>query len=283
MKVMSSRCAVITGAGSGMGYGLSLALAERGMNLVIADWNVEGAEQTVAEVKGYGVDAIAVPTDVSRFDSVVHLADVAYGHFGSVQLLVSNAAVYRSGALWETPAEDWDWLIDVNVKGMVHAVNAFVPRMLSQSDERHVVLSSSTNGLWIMPRQGAYNTTKYAVVGIAEALADDLASEDIAVSVICPGPMRTHLGQSKPPSGHQSGPEYPERLRQLLATWPMLEPLEVGRIVRNSIEENEFWILPHAQGLDEIETKHRGLLDAFQRRIDNGPKLASIIGRQGTI
>jgi NAD(P)-dependent dehydrogenase (short-subunit alcohol dehydrogenase family) len=280
---MAGKCAVVTGSASGLGYGLSVALAERGMNVVVADWNGEGAERTAGELKELGVDAIAVHTDVSNMDSVNRLADVAYEYFGSVQLLVNNAAVHRAGPLWETPVEDWDWLIGVNLKGIIHGVNAFLPRMMAQADERHIVMTSSTNGLWIMPRQGAYNTTKYAVVGLAEALADDLALEGITVSVICPGPMQTHLGQNPPPSGTGQGPVYTAKLWHMMATWPMLQPLEVGRIVRAAIEANEFWILPHAQGLEEIEARHRGLSAAFQRRISRGEELASLIGREGTV
>jgi NAD(P)-dependent dehydrogenase (short-subunit alcohol dehydrogenase family) len=280
---MAGKCAVVTGSASGMGYGLSLALAEHGMNVVVADWNVKGAERTSAELRELGVDAIAVDTDVSNVDSVKHLADVAYEHFGSVQLLVNNAAVHRAGPLWETPVEDWDWLIGVNLKGVINGLNAFLPRMMSQVDERHIVMTSSTNGLWIMPRQGAYNTTKYAVVGLAEALADDLAIEGITVSVVCPGPMQTHLGQNPPPSGRSQGPVYTTKLWHMMATWPMLEPLEVGRIVRSAIEANEFWILPHAQGLEEIEARHQSLTAAFQRRIARGPELAALIGRKGTV
>jgi NAD(P)-dependent dehydrogenase (short-subunit alcohol dehydrogenase family) len=278
---MSGQCGVVTGSASGLGYGLSLALAERGMNLVIADRDADGADRTAREVTARGVDTIAVPTDVSNLDAVHRLADVAYERFGSVQLLVNNAAVYRSGPLWEMPPEDWDWLISVNLKGIINGLTAFLPRMIDQSDERHIVMSSSTNGLWIMPGQGAYNTTKYAVVGLAEALADDLAPLGIAVSVICPGPMQTRLGSSsRPPSmvGQEEIPNLPpdtEKLRQMMATWPMLDPADAGRIVCHGIEENEFWILTHAQGLDEIEARHRGLRAAFDRRAANEPKLAS--------
>jgi NAD(P)-dependent dehydrogenase (short-subunit alcohol dehydrogenase family) len=273
----------VTGSASGMGHGLSMALAERGMNVVVADWNADGAERTAVDLKQLGVDAIAVHTDVSNVDSVNHLADVAFEQFGSVQLLVNNAAVHRAGPLWETPVEDWDWLIGVNLKGIIHGLNAFLPRMMCQADERHIVMTASTNGLWIMPRQGAYNTTKYAVVGLAEALANDLDLEGITVSVVCPGPMRTHLGQNPPPSGTGQGPVYTAKLRQMMATWPMLEPLEAGRIVRSAIEANEFWIFPHAQGLEEIEERYRSLTAAFQRRIARGPELASLIGRKGTV
>src|SRR6266478_4217563 len=104
MKNMSGKCGVITGAASGLGYGLALALADKGMNLVIADWNGEGAERTAAEVKNRGVDAVAVETDVASSDAVDRLAVVAYERFGSVQLLVNNAAVSTHGPLWQTSA-----------------------------------------------------------------------------------------------------------------------------------------------------------------------------------
>jgi len=257
------------------------------MNLVLADRDAVGAARTAVEVQGRGVDAIAVPTDVSNLDAVTLLADTAYERFGSVQLLVSNAAVYRSGRLWEMPPEDWDWLISVNLRGVINALNAFLPRMMTQSDERHIVMTSSTNGLWIMPGQGAYNTTKYAVVGLAEALADDLGPLGIAVSVICPGPMQTRLGSSsRPPSmvGQEETPNLPpdtEKLRQMMATWPVLDPVDAGRIVRHGIEENAFWILTHAQGLEEIEARHQSLKAAFDRRVADEAKLASVLAAGG--
>jgi NAD(P)-dependent dehydrogenase (short-subunit alcohol dehydrogenase family) len=285
VRIIPGECGVITGSASGLGYGLSIALAERGMNVVIADKDTEGAERTAAEARTYGVDAVAVPTDVSNLDSMLRLAHVADERFGSVQLLVNNAAVYRSGPLWEMPPEDWDWLIRVNIKGVLNGLSAFLPRMMAQSGQRHIVISSSTNGLWIMPGQGAYNTTKYAVAGLAEALADDLAPQGISVSVICPGPMRTRLGQSSTPPSMigkeelQNLPADTEKLRQMMATWPMYEPLDVGRIVRNAIEDDEFWILTHAQGLEEIEARHESLKAAFGRRVANEAKLNRLLAR----
>jgi NAD(P)-dependent dehydrogenase (short-subunit alcohol dehydrogenase family) len=274
MKKLSGKCGVVTGAASGLGYGLALALAERGMNLVIADWDAEGADRAATAARAKGVDAVAVETDVSSLDTVQHLADVAYERHGGVQLLVNNAAVSRPGRLWEISAEDWQWVMDINVTGVINGLIAFLPRMMAQSDERHIAITSSTNGLWTMPKQGAYNMTKYALVGLSEALADDLAPHGITVSVICPGPMRTRLGaNSRPPSlGGQSiqsqrtASDRPEKLRQMLATWPTLEPEEAGRIACNGIEEGEFWILTHAEGLEEIEARHQGLKEAFERR-----------------
>ena len=271
MKEFRDKCAVITGTASGLGRGLAFVLAERGMKIVAADWDHDGVAQTARDIESKGGKAIAVHTDVSDPASVQDLADKAYNAFGSVQLLVNNAAVTHRAPLWETDAEDWRWMLSINVEGVAHGVNAFVPRMLQQKDDRHVVITSSTNGLWIMPGQGTYNTTKYALIGLSEALADDLASSGINVSVICPGPMNTEMGyRSKPPSlkgapSMTTPPDTPE-LREMYETWKILEPTDAARIVVRGIEEEAFYILTHKAGWEKIAERHQRMADAFKRR-----------------
>jgi NAD(P)-dependent dehydrogenase (short-subunit alcohol dehydrogenase family) len=273
MRDAAAKCAVIIGSASGLGYGLALGAAERGMDVLLADKDAEGAERAAEEVRARGVRAVAVQTDVSDPRSVERLAETAYDQFGSVQLLVHNAGVYRNGPVWETPFEDWRWLSDVNVGGPINAVHFFVPRMLRQEDERRIVITASANGLWSMTNQGAYNATKYALVGLAEALAEDLAPHGIGVSVICPGPMQGRMSaNSTPPSmGGASMASVrdryiPPRLQAMLDTWPMLAPEEAGQLAWQGIERGEFWVLPHAEGLTEIRTRQRGIEEAFKRR-----------------
>lgn len=276
MRDMSGRCGVIAGTGTGLGYGLAVAIAKRGMNVVVADWNPDFAEQAASDVRALGVRALAVTTDVSDPQAVERLAEASYEEFGSVQLLIINAGVHRIGPLWETPFEDWMWMTSINNGGSINAMNSFIPRMLRQDGERHIVMTASTNGLWIMPNQGAYNATKYALVGLAEALADDLRNTDIAVSVICPGPMfGGQMGYGRPPSFRDApAPEFdldddstmPAKLREMLRTWPGMQPSESGEMACRGIEQGEFWILTHAEGLEEIDARHRQLEEAFARR-----------------
>ena len=271
MKNFKNSCAVITGSASGLGRGLALVLAERGMNIVAADWDADGVERTARDAKAFGVKAIAVHTDVSNYAAVQALADKSYDTFGSVQLLMNNAAVTDRRPLWETPAEDWQWMLSINVEGVAHGITAFVPRMLQQTGERHVAITSSTNGLWIMPGQGTYNTTKYALIGLSEALDDDLAPHGIKVSVICPGPMNTEMGfRSKPPSrgGAPAMTEMPDiqELREMFAVWKMQEPKDAALNVVRGLEDEEFYIFTHAAGWDKIEQRHQRMAAAFKRR-----------------
>jgi len=185
MKEFAGKCAVITGGGNGLGSGMALALAERGMNIVIADRDDEGAAKTATEARGRGVEVLTVNVDVADPAAVEQLAAAAYDRFGSVQLLMNNAAVWQRGALAEMSSADWRWMSSINLEGPANGIRAFVPRMLRQSGERHISITSSTNGLWMLPGQGGYNLIKYALIGMAEALELELRDHGIGVSVIC--------------------------------------------------------------------------------------------------
>lgn len=272
MKDFAGKCAVITGGGNGLGSGMAIALAERGMNLVIADRDDDGAEKTAAQVRGLGVEALTVHVDVANPDDVERLAAHAYEKFGSVQLLMNNAAVWERGALAEMSSADWQWMSSVNFQGPANGIRAFVPRMRRQSGERHISITSSTNGLWMLPGQGAYNSIKYALIGMAEALELELRDQGIGVSVICPGPMATEMARlSRPPSlaGESSSSqltEVPPELAEMFASWGMQEPLVAGRNAIRGLADGEFYILTHAQGWTDIAPRFERMRDAFRRR-----------------
>jgi NAD(P)-dependent dehydrogenase (short-subunit alcohol dehydrogenase family) len=272
MKDFANRCGVITGAASGLGRGLALALAGCGMHVVVVDHDGPGAERTAREAEALGVKALAVHADVSDAAAMRRLAELAYERFGTVQLLINNAGVVERVPLWDTTPEDWRWLLSTNVEGVANGLAAFLPRMLGQPGERHIVITSSTNGLWILPGQGAYNTTKYALIGLSEALAVDVEPYGIKVSVVCPGPMATEMGaRSRPPShGGASAmsptAEFPEDLKEMASRWGLLDPLEAARLVLHGLETEEFYILTHAAGWEKIAERHQRLVEAFKRR-----------------
>ncbi len=272
MKDFKGKCAVLTGAANGLGRGLALALAAHGTHLVIADREAEAAERTAKDAQALGVKAFAMPTDVSDPASLKALADVAYDRFGSVQLFVNNAAVWIHRPLWQMTSEDWRWLIGVNIEGVANGISTFVPRMLEQPGEKHVVVTGSTNGLWTLAGQGAYNTTKYALTGLAEGLAADVEPLGMKVGLICPGPMDTGMGQrSQPPSlgGAASISQMPEPSKDLQAmvqTWGMLDHMEAGRIALRGIELEEFYIFTHTEGWAQIGPRHERIAQALKRR-----------------
>ena len=175
MEIQPGDAAVITGAGSGLGEGLAHVCHETGMRVVVADIQLDEADRVASEIREAGGEAIAVLTDVSDPASVAALAARAYEEFGEVRLLCNNAGVQVFKPLVGTSADDWRWVLGVNVHGVIHGIDAFVPRMRQQAGAAHIVNTGSISGCGPYPRPttmaaGAYITSKYAVVGLSEAL-----------------------------------------------------------------------------------------------------------------
>jgi NAD(P)-dependent dehydrogenase (short-subunit alcohol dehydrogenase family) len=189
--------AVVTGGGAGIGQAMCLAWAEAGMNVVVADVLADRAEETARLVEAKGVRALAVACDVGDAASVAALADKAYAAFGQVNVLCNNAGVVQFGPVTLAPQDDWDWLFRVNLWGVVNVIRAFVPRLRAQGEGlRHIVNTASLSGIFAVPGLGVYTASKYAVVGISETLRDELKEGGIGVSVLCPGPTPSRIGES---------------------------------------------------------------------------------------
>lgn len=191
--------AVVTGAGSGIGRGLCCVLAEEGARIVAADVESSALDGTVALLRERGATAIGQPTDVSDGRAVEALAARAEAELGAVQVLCNNAGVFVGGWLWEATDADWEWALGVNLRGVVHGIRAFVPRMLAQAGEGHVLNTASISGIVTAPLSGVYSATKFAVVGLSECLWHDLAMQSggrIAVSVAVPGAVDTAIARS---------------------------------------------------------------------------------------
>lgn len=181
MQRLGGRIAVVTGAASGIGRALAELLVAEGASVVLADVDTEAVEKAAADIGG-----VAVPTDVSDPASVQALADVALEHFGAVHILCNNAGVSgRFGRTWATSIEEWRWVIDVNVLGVVNGIRSFVPILLAQ-DEAHIVNTASAAGFEALPGMGPYAASKHAVLGLSEALRREI-SPHVGVSVLIPG------------------------------------------------------------------------------------------------
>lgn len=271
MKDLRGKVAVVTGSGSGIGRGMIHAFADAGVNVVVADIEEGPAESVAREAATLGVRSLAVPTDVADRGSVEALAEKAYAEFGAVQILCNNAGVGAFGPLDQASDSDWRWVLSVNLEGVVHGLQAFLPRMKADEGEKHIVNTASMAGLVAFPGLGVYTASKYAVVGISETLRQDVASYGIGVSVLCPGLVATNIYNSqrnRPAALGGPGPLPPmagERLRQ-----EGMDPLEVGRLVRRAVEENELYILTHPQGKPAVEARFRGIADAFDRAATGG-------------
>jgi NAD(P)-dependent dehydrogenase (short-subunit alcohol dehydrogenase family) len=199
MKDIAGCTAVVTGAGGGIGRAIALSLAENGANVVVSDIEADAAQAVAVEVESLGVRSLAVRADVSQLAEVEALAAAAYAKFGSVEVLVNNAGVtlrpFR--ASWDTSYEDFQWMMNVNFWGVLHGHHVFVPRMRQSPGEKHIVNTSSMASVLSIAGHSAYSAAKAAVDGLSNAAREELKTQDIGVSILHPGPVRTRIVTSE--------------------------------------------------------------------------------------
>jgi NAD(P)-dependent dehydrogenase (short-subunit alcohol dehydrogenase family) len=196
MRSFKDKVAVITGAASGIGLALAQGAAARGAKLVISDIREGPLAEAEASLKASGAEVLAVRTDVAIPAEVEALAEAAVKRFGKVNLVFNNAGVFASGLTWETSAEEYDWVIGVNLKSVINGIRAFVPRMIAQGDECHVINTASGAGITVNPGFASYSMTKHGVVALTDALWLDLAAEkigNIGVTVVMPGVVQSKI------------------------------------------------------------------------------------------
>ena len=254
MKDLENRVAVVTGGASGIGLGMARAFAAEGMRVVVADIESDARDAAVGQLTDAGAEAIGIPCDVGDEDAVRALRDETLARFGAVHVLCNNAGVAGGapGPLWAAPQDDWDWVMGVNVQGVIHGIRHFVPVLLEQGEGGHVVNTASMAGL--IQGGGIYGVSKQACVALSEGLWRDLQAVDprVGVSVLCPGWVRTRIMESERnrPEAPRSPEDLPDEvrvMRDLVAGLIErgLDPLEVGRQVVAAIREGRFYILTH--------------------------------------
>ena len=199
MDDLAGRTAVITGAASGLGRAMAERLAAEGMRLVLADIERGPLEDVAHSLSEAATDVVTQPVDVARGEDVDRLAHVAFDRFGAVDVLCNNAGVVKRARSWNLTLDDWNWVLGIDLWGVIHAVRAFVPRMLGQTGGGHIVNTASMSGLLPIPNLAAYSVAKAAVVALSEALQLDLDAEGapIGVSVLCPGFIATRITESE--------------------------------------------------------------------------------------
>jgi NAD(P)-dependent dehydrogenase (short-subunit alcohol dehydrogenase family) len=272
MKDFVDRVAVVTGAAGGIGRAMAGAFAAAGMKVVLAGINAARIEKAVNELENAGAHVIGVPTDVSDARQVAELARKTLDEFGAVHVLCNNAGVaYGGPSSWETPLEAWKWVLDVNLMGVIHGIHAFLPIMLGQDDEAHVVNTSSNSGLVMNSYAVPYGVSKHAVVALSESLHLELMQRNarVKVSVLCPGPVSTDILQASQRNLPESVPlhakETPEEtlLKNAYQIYIErgLDPEEVGRAVLEAIREEQFYVITHDYN-SAVETRMQNILNA---------------------
>jgi NAD(P)-dependent dehydrogenase (short-subunit alcohol dehydrogenase family) len=280
MNELTNKVAVVTGAASGIGRSLALRAAAEGMGVVVADIEAAPLAAVEQELRRLGAPALAVVTDVSQATQVEALAQATMERFGRVDLLINNAGVGAGSTIWESSIEDWAWVLGINLWGVIHGLRSFVPLMLAQGTEGHIVNTASMAGLVSFHPSAPYHVSKHAVVALAEQLMISLKLQraPIRVSVLCPGMVRTRIleaERNRPGRtggtaatnaardtllGRSANPKLAAMMAQALAAEITAE--EVAEQTFAAIRSGEFYILTHPELTQPIRDRATAILQA---------------------
>ncbi|MDT8991623.1 SDR family oxidoreductase [Curvibacter sp. APW13] len=277
-----NKTAVLTGAGSGFGLECARIGAKLGMNLVLADVQADALERSAAEMRAAGAQVLAMQVDVSKAEQVDALAAATRERFGAPHFVFNNAGVGSAGLIWENTLKDWDWVLGVNLMGVVHGVRAFTPMMLEAAAQDpawtgHIVNTASMAGMVNMPNMGIYNVSKHAVVSLTETLYQDLAlvTDQVSASVLCPFFVPTGIHQShrnRPEGMAEEKPTRSQMIGQAMSekavTSGKVTAAEVAQMVFDAIAANRFYVFSHPQSLSSVQTR---LEDVMQIRNPSDP------------
>ena len=278
MQDFAGKVAVITGAASGFGREFARFAHARGMKLVLADVQDEPLHGVAAELQGQGAAVRSLRVDVARGEQVAKLAELAFAEFGAVHLLFNNAGVGAGGFIWENSESDWQWVLGVNLWGVIHGVRHFVPRMLAGGEAGHIVNTASVAGLLAPPNMGVYNVSKHAVVAYTETLYQDLklAGSQLGVSVLCPAYVPTGIAASFRHRPAEFASDAPPTASQRTAQAAIqkavdsgkLSAADVARLTFEAIAAERFYVLTHPGILPTIELRCH---DILQQRNPSDP------------
>lgn len=281
MKEFAGKVAFVTGGASGVGFGLAHAFAEVGMKVVIADIRAEQLDSAQARLEQLGAQTLAVRLDVSDRHAFARAADTVEATFGAVHILCNNAGIGLLGTLESAKYDDWDWVLGVNLGGVVNGVQTFLPRMLAHGQGGHILATASAAGLFAGVGAGIYTTSKMAVVGMMECLRGEVAQHGLGVSVLCPHLVRSdiHLHASLRPdrfkdSGYAVSGTQPDFDPNQAMLEVGMDPLEVGRRVLRGIERNDLYILTHPEIESIIRERFAAILAALPDEIPDPRRVA---------
>jgi NAD(P)-dependent dehydrogenase (short-subunit alcohol dehydrogenase family) len=273
MDQFKGKTAFVIGGASGIGLALARAFGRRGMNVAIADVEAAACATAVETLRSEGVPVIGMTCDVSDRESLAAAAARTFAEFGKVHLLCNNAGVSRAGPIEAIAASDWDWVIGVNLKGLVHGLQVFLPHMKAHGEQGHIVNTASMNGVAGAPLAGPYCATKFAAVGISEVLAAELEASPIGVSVLCPSWVKTRMldnGRNRP--ARFGGPialdtdgrnaERNRRYAQALESG-LDDPAYVAQLVCDAIEARRLYIFTHRDRSADVARRFDLMMAGF--------------------
>ncbi len=273
-----NKTAVLTGAGSGFGLECARIGAKRGMNLVLADVQQDALDKATAELQAVGAQVLARRVDVSNADQMAALGQATFEHFGAPHFVFNNAGVGAGGMIWENTLKDWEWVLGVNVMGVVHGLRTFTPMMLDAAkndpDYRgHIVNTASMAGLLNPPNMGVYNVSKHAVVSMTETLYQDLSlvTEQISASVLCPFFVATGINDSERnrPGAMKDADINLTRSQKIgqamtskAVTSGKVSAADVAALVFDAVTANRFYIYSHPKAIRSVQTRMEDIMQA---------------------
>ena len=283
MKIFEDRVAVVTGAASGIGRGMVETFIEAGMKVVLADVDKDRLQTTVKTFQDSGAGVLGVHTDVSKHDQVKTLADKTIDAFGAVHVLCNNAGVTISGRYsWRIPLEGWSWVLGVNLMGVINGLHYFLPIMLKQDTEAHIVNTSSIAGLVSNSIGIPYGVSKHGVVALTESLHHELQilGAKVKVSVLCPGSVNTDIMDSsernRPVDIHAPAKLSEEEsiFKEAFKRWMKrgLDPKVVGRLVIEAIKEERLYIITTKDFDRNIQQRMKNILKRKNLALPQPPK-----------
>lgn len=275
MEQFQGKVAVITGASSGIGFAIAERCAQEGMNVVLSGINYENLVQAAQALEPTGAAVHCVQADVSKREDIEALANETLDVFGAVHLLVNNAGVAAGGSIWESSLADWEWVIDVNLWGVIYSLHTFVPLMLAQDSPSHIVNICSTAGLVPYHPLAPYQVTKHAVLALSENLYHTFARQHapIGVTVVCPGFVHTRIADAERnrPAGLQNdpgaAPALPEAMQENMrrAVEAGIAPQVVADHTFSAIRSGQLYVLTHPEYGVEVKKRMEAIL---QQRFD---------------
>jgi NAD(P)-dependent dehydrogenase (short-subunit alcohol dehydrogenase family) len=265
MKEFKNRVAVITGAGSGFGREFARIGAARGMKLALADIEANALSAVADELRAQGAEILTERLDVSDGAAMERFADAVFAQFGAAHLVFNNAGVGSGGLIWENTVADWEWVLGVNLWGVIHGVRCFVPRMIAGGDEGHIVNTASVAGLLSAQTMGVYNVSKHGVVTLSETLFQDfrIADSKLGVTVLCPAFVDTGIkdaGRNRPEALRNTAPPTASQIAaeaqsRKAVTSGRITAAEVAAKTFAAIEANQFYCLTHQRIMGAVQQR----------------------------